>query len=114
MKVTGNRLLLWATLAQGLWCAGPNVAEGAPVALGISEKDADVQGTRLHYLTAGHGPAVLLLHGYAETSRMWRPIIPALAEKFTVIAPDLPGIGDSSIPADGLDMKTAAGASTSS
>ena len=39
---------------------------------------------------------------------MWRPIIPLLAEKFTVIAPDLPGIGDSEIPADGLDMKTAA------
>ncbi len=51
---------------------------------------------------------VVLLHGYAETSRMWRPIMPMLAERFTVIAPDLPGIGDSEIPADGLDMKTAA------
>jgi pimeloyl-ACP methyl ester carboxylesterase len=39
---------------------------------------------------------------------MWRPLIPRLAEKFTVIAPDLPGIGDSAIPPDGLDMKTAA------
>jgi pimeloyl-ACP methyl ester carboxylesterase len=39
---------------------------------------------------------------------MWRPIIPLLAKKFTVIAPDLPGIGGSDIPADGLDMKTAA------
>jgi pimeloyl-ACP methyl ester carboxylesterase len=39
---------------------------------------------------------------------MWRPIIPLLAEKFTVIAPDLPGIGDSAIPKDGLDMKNAA------
>lgn len=65
-------------------------------------------GLRLHYLAAGHGPAVILLHGYTQTSRMWRPIIPLLAEKFTVIAPDLPGIGDSSIPAEGLDMKTAA------
>jgi pimeloyl-ACP methyl ester carboxylesterase len=62
----------------------------------------------LHYLTAGHGPTVILLHGYAETSRMWRPLIPRLADKFTVIAPDLPGIGDSEIPKDGLDMKTAA------
>ena len=48
----------------------------------------------------GAGPAVILLHGFAETSRMWRPIMPLLAEKFTVIAPDLPGIGDSSIPAE--------------
>ncbi len=39
---------------------------------------------------------------------MWRPIIPRLARTFTVIAPDLPGIGDSGIPKDGLDMKTAA------
>src|SRR5207245_6499076 len=49
-----------------------------------------------------------LLHGYAETSLMWKPMIPLLAQRFTVIAPDLPGIGDSAIPADGLDMKTAA------
>ena len=54
-------------------------------------------GVKLHYLTAGHGPAVVLLHGYAETSLMWKPIMPgALAEHFTVVAPDLPGIGDSS------------------
>jgi pimeloyl-ACP methyl ester carboxylesterase len=69
---------------------------------------AEAGGVKLHYLTAGHGPAVILLHGYTQTSRMWRPIIPLLAEKFTVIAPDLPGVGDSGIPADGLDMKTAA------
>ena len=69
---------------------------------------AEVNGTKLHYLTAGHGPTVILLHGYAETSLMWRPLIPRLADKFTVIAPDLPGIGDSDIPKDGLDMKTAA------
>ena len=62
----------------------------------------------MHYLTSGHGPAVILLHGYTQTSRMWRPIIPKLAGKFTVIAPDLPGIGDSGIPKDGLDMKNAA------
>lgn len=74
----------------------------------IVSRTAQVNGVKLHYLTAGHGPAVILLHGYTQTSRMWRPIIPLLAEKFTVIAPDLPGIGDSEIPADGLDMKTAA------
>jgi pimeloyl-ACP methyl ester carboxylesterase len=74
----------------------------------IAARDAVVEGVKIHYLTAGHGPAVILLHGYTQTSRMWRPIIPLLAEKFTVIAPDLPGIGDSEIPRDGLDMKTAA------
>ena len=74
----------------------------------IISKDAKIDNVQLHYLTAGHGPAVLLLHGYAETSRMWRPIIPLLAEKFTVIAPDLPGIGDSSIPTDKIDMISSA------
>ena len=74
----------------------------------ILSKTAAVDGVKLHYLTAGKGPAVILLHGYTQTSRMWKPVIPKLADKFMVIAPDLPGIGDSDIPADGLDMKTAA------
>jgi len=74
----------------------------------IASRTASVDGVKLHYLTAGNGPAVILLHGYTQTSRMWRPIIPLLAGKFTVIAPDLPGIGDSETPANGLDMKTAA------
>jgi pimeloyl-ACP methyl ester carboxylesterase len=74
----------------------------------IVSRTAEVDGVQLHYMTAGRGPTLILLHGYAETSRMWKPIIPQLAERFTVIAPDLPGIGDSSIPANGLDLKTAA------
>src|SRR5436305_12197217 len=65
-----------------------------------ASRDARIDHVQLHYLTAGHGSAtVILLHGFAETSRMWRPIIRLLCDKFTVIAPDLPGIGDSSIPA---------------
>jgi pimeloyl-ACP methyl ester carboxylesterase len=74
----------------------------------ISVRTAAVEGVNLQYLIAGQGPTVVLLHGYAETSRMWRPLIPRLASKFTVIAPDLPGIGGSSIPSDGLDMAHAA------
>jgi pimeloyl-ACP methyl ester carboxylesterase len=74
----------------------------------IASRTAEVGGVKLHYLTAGHGTPLILLHGYAETSLMWKPIIPLFASRFTVIAPDLPGIGDSSIPAGGLDMKNAA------
>jgi pimeloyl-ACP methyl ester carboxylesterase len=74
----------------------------------IASRDAQIDNAQLHYLSAGHGPAtVILLHGFAETSRMWRPIIPILAKNFTVIAPDLPGIGDSSIP-NKIDMVDAA------
>jgi pimeloyl-ACP methyl ester carboxylesterase len=86
----------------------PHRAIAAPVDSVISSHNATVDGLQLHYLTAGHGPAVILLHGYTETSHMWRPIIPQLAGKFTVIAPDLPGIGDSAVPKDGIDMKTSA------
>jgi pimeloyl-ACP methyl ester carboxylesterase len=86
----------------------PGVVHAAEVGGAVSSRTAEVEGVKLHYLTAGHGPAVILLHGYTQTSLMWKPIFPLLAEQFTVIAPDLPGIGDSEIPADGLDMKTAA------
>lgn len=74
----------------------------------IASHDAKVGGPQLHYLSAGEGSGILLLHGYAETSRMWRPVMPLLAEKHRVIAPDLPGIGDSSIPAQGIDTITSA------
>ena len=75
---------------------------------GFVSQTSKIEGVELHYLAGSQGPALILLHGYAETSRMWRPIIPVLAKRFRVIAPDLPGIGDSGIPADGLDMKSAA------
>src|SRR5258708_27829 len=74
----------------------------------ISSHTVNIDGVELHYMTAGSGPAVVLLHGYAETSLMWKPLIPMLAARFNVIAPDLPGIGDSAIPTGGLDMKTSA------
>jgi pimeloyl-ACP methyl ester carboxylesterase len=83
-------------------------AYAQPADEAIVARTAEVNGVKLHYMSAGHGIALILLHGYAETSRMWMPIIPELAKRFTVIAPDLPGIGDSDIPADGLDMKSAA------
>jgi len=62
---------------------------------------ANVNGLRLHYLAAGAGDPVFLLHGYAETSHMWLPLIPELAKTHTVIAPDLRGAGQSATPAGG-------------
>ena len=69
-------------------------------------KFADVNGVRLHYLIAGHGDPVVLLHGFAETSHMWLPLISKLSDRHTVIAPDLRGFGESAAPADGY-TKTA-------
>lgn len=67
---------------------------------------ANVNGTRLHYLVAGSGDPVVLLHGYAETSHMWLPLVPNLAASHTVIAVDLRGAGQSATPPDGY-TKTA-------
>ncbi len=104
----GNRSKRLTVLASLVLLTSSNLARAQTTPQAISSRFAEVDGIKVHYLAAGHGPTVILLHGYAETSRMWRPIIPRLARTFTVIAPDLPGIGDSGIPKDGLDMKTSA------
>jgi pimeloyl-ACP methyl ester carboxylesterase len=67
-----------------------------------------VNDVRLHYVTAGKGDPVVLLHGWPETWYQWRKIIPPLAERYTVIAPDMRGLGDSSKPATGYDKRTVA------
>ena len=77
-----------------------DLAQPAP-AQAPQSRFADVHGVRLHYLIVGDGDPVVLLHGYAQTSHMWRPLMTELARTHTVIAPDLRGIGQSSIPADG-------------
>jgi pimeloyl-ACP methyl ester carboxylesterase len=62
---------------------------------------ANVNGVRLHYLVAGEGDPVILLHGYAQTSHMWLPLMAKLSTVRTVVAPDLRGAGQSSTPAEG-------------
>jgi len=74
----------------------------------IEDRFADVNGVRLHYLIAGKGDPVILLHGYAETSRMWRPLMAELAKTHTVVTPDLRGFSQSSKPKSGYDKKTMA------
>jgi pimeloyl-ACP methyl ester carboxylesterase len=69
---------------------------------------AFVNGQRIHYVRAGEGPPVVLLHGWPQTWYMWRKVIPALSERYTVIAPDLRGFGQSSKPLDGYDKRTVA------
>jgi pimeloyl-ACP methyl ester carboxylesterase len=99
---------LFARLAVTVFLAAAAASTAFAQADAIASRTAQVDGIKMQYLTAGHGPVVILLHGYTQTSRMWKPVIPLLSGKFTVIAPDLPGIGDSEIPKDGLDMKNAA------
>ena len=67
-----------------------------------------VNGVRLHYVVAGQGEPLFLLHGVPKTSYHWRRVIPLLTPYYTVIAPDLRGLGDSEHPKDGFDMKNMA------
>lgn len=62
-----------------------------------------VNGMTMHYVRAGQGPPLVLLHGWGSTWYMWRRLIAPLAERFTVIAPDLRGLGDSSKELGGYD-----------
>jgi pimeloyl-ACP methyl ester carboxylesterase len=104
-----KRALALGTFALFFLAAGFSTkAYAAALDETIASRTAEIDGAKLYYMTAGHGTPLILLHGYAETSLMWKPIIPLLAARFTVIAPDLPGIGDSGIPVNGLDMKSAA------
>ncbi len=75
---------------------------------GFTERFARVNGVRLRYLIGGQGSPVVLLHGYAETGHMWRPIMPLLAQRHTVVVPDLRGAGGSAKPPGGYDKKTMA------
>lgn len=67
-----------------------------------------VNGIRMHYVRAGDGPLALLLHGWPQTSHMWRHVLPVLARDHTVVAPDLRGYGRTDAPAGGYDKRTMA------
>jgi len=69
-------------------------------------QDITTNGTTIHVRIGGSGPAVLLLHGYGETGDMWVPMAVELARKYTVVVPDLRGMGLSSKPVGGFDKKT--------
>ena len=75
----------------------------------LTHHTTTANGVRLHYVKAGNSQnAIVLLHGSPKTWYEWRLVIPALAQNFTVIAPDLRGFGDSDKPESGYDKKTVA------
>ena len=71
----------------------------------VQSRVVDVNGIKMYYLVAGKGDPVVLLHGFAETSHMWRPLIAELAKNHEVIAPDLRGFGSTSAPESGYTKK---------
>jgi len=90
-----------------LTCSSLSATAGK-IPAGFTEHFAEINGYRVHYFIGGKGSPVVLLHGYAETSHMWLPIMPLLAQQHTVIVPDLRGAGDSSKPESGYDKKNMA------
>jgi haloacetate dehalogenase len=70
---------------------------------GLARARIAANGITLNVRHGGSGPPLLLLHGYPQTHLMWRKVVPLLAERFTLVVPDLRGYGDSDKPAGGAD-----------
>ncbi|MFC9694973.1 alpha/beta fold hydrolase [Kribbella sp. NPDC056951] len=76
---------------------------------GVSHRFVELSGVRLHVTEAGTGEPVVLLHGFPQHWWEWRDVLPALAEHYRVICPDLRGFGQSSAPATGYDRESLLG-----
>ena len=77
-----------------------------PFPTGFRTQNVPTNGTTLHTRVRGQGPAAILLHGYGETGDMWAPLAAELARDYTVVVPDLRGIGLSARPEGGYEKKT--------
>jgi len=108
--VFGRRTLGCVAALTSLILVGAAGAEQP--AAGVAVRTAVVDGLTLQYLEAGRGPAVVLLHGYAETSRMWRPLMPQLSARHRVIAPICPGSEGRRSPMTAWTWQARPGAST--
>ena len=100
-----TRLILLISLILPCLALSSNAAD---LPKGAESKFAQVNGIRLHYVKMGEGPLLILLHGWPQTWYEWRKVMPALANKFTVVAPDLRGLGLSEKTPTGYDKHTIA------
>ena len=104
------RLPLLALAASALIGAttGAARADSFDFPAAFSARDIPANGTTIHVRSGGHGPAVVLLHGYGESGDMWVPLAAELVKDHQVIVPDLRGLGLSAKPAGGFDKKNQA------
>lgn len=93
------------SIALALTAAAPALAQVEPFPPAFHEQDIATNGTTIHIRVGGHGPAVVLLHGYGETGDMWAPLAGNLMRDHMVIVPDLRGLGLSAKPVTGYDKK---------
>ena len=100
-------MLKIASIALSTWLiAASALAAVKPFPTDFKARLIATNGTELFVRVGGHGPAVVMLHGYGETGDMWEPLAVELAKDHTVIVPDLRGMGLSAHPAGGYDKKT--------
>lgn len=107
MKIKSTTLLLVILLTMFSFAAIAVVKPASPPA-GFKHQYATVNGVKIHYVTGGKGEPLLLVHGFGQNWYMWNRLMPELSKHFTVIAPDLRGVGESGKPAGGYDKKTMA------
>lgn len=98
-------MLRTLTIALSMLTASPALAQVEPFPAVFHEQDIAINGTTIHVRVGGHGPAVVLLHGYGETGDMWAPLAANLMRDHTVIVPDLRGLGLSAKPVTGYEKK---------
>ena len=96
------RMLL---IGLSMLVTAPAIAQVEPFPAAFRTQDIATNGTTIHVRVGGHGPAVVLLHGYGETGDMWAPLAANLMRDHTVIVPDLRGLGLSAKPVTGYDKK---------
>ncbi|WP_250033738.1 alpha/beta fold hydrolase [Paractinoplanes maris] len=120
MKLLGSvaALVVAGTLFAPAAAAAPHRPPSAAAAVrtgaeprvpaGFTERKVRVGDVGINYVRGGHGPVLMLVHGYPQTWYEWRDQLPELAKHYTVIAPDLRGAGRSDAPAGGYDKKTMA------
>ena len=94
-----QRLLILIVLAAGSALPLPVIAaDEFPVPAGFTSEFKTIDGIKMHYVKGGSGPLVYLVHGFGQTWYEWHQLMPELARTHTVVAPDLPGLGQSAAP----------------
>jgi pimeloyl-ACP methyl ester carboxylesterase len=108
-KIVGSIVVAFALASvSSQMAASQSILPAAFKAQTIHSPAGGPGGADIFVRSAGTGPVVVLIHGYAETSDSWAPLAAELVKTYTVIVPDLRGIGSSSRPAGGYDKKTQA------
>jgi pimeloyl-ACP methyl ester carboxylesterase len=112
--VSGRGIMMNASSGAMPTPEGPGSASGAPNLPGgftetFASRYVDAGDVRLHAVTGGHGPPLLLIHGWPGSWYYWRLLMPSLARDFTLVAVDQRGVGLSDKPEDGYDSATLAG-----